>query len=136
MVITSKDNEIIKHIKKLKEKKYRDEYNEFVIEGIKLLEEAISEDVNIKQIIICDDCKSQGAIEKDLLYEIAKYNCVYVAEKIFDMVTNVVTHQGIMAIIEKPNLKENKIDYEDKNFLILDGIQDPRKYRNYIKNCR
>lgn len=52
------------------------------------------------------------------------------------MVTNVVTHQGIMAIIEKPNLKENKIDYEDKNFLILDGIQDPRKYRNYIKNCR
>ena len=136
MVITSKDNEIIKHIKKLKEKKYRDEYNEFVIEGIKLLEEAISEYVNIKQIIICDDCKSQGAIEKDLLYEIAKYNCVYVAEKIFDMVTNVVTHQGIMAIIEKPNLKENKIDYEDKNFLILDGIQDPRKYRNYIKNCR
>ncbi|MCI8276572.1 MAG: hypothetical protein HFJ46_01340 [Clostridia bacterium] len=136
MVITSKDNEIIKHIKKLKEKKYRDEYNEFVIEGIKLLEEAISENVNIKQIIICDDCKSQGAIEKDLLYEIAKYNCVYVAEKIFDMVTNVVTHQGIMAIIEKPNLKENKIDYEDKNFLILDGIQDPRKYRNYIKNCR
>ena len=107
MVITSKDNEIIKHIKKLKEKKYRDEYNEFVIEGIKLLEEAISENVNIKQIIICDDCKSQGAIEKDLLYEIAKYNCVYVAEKIFDMVTNVVTHQGIMAIIEKPNLKEN-----------------------------
>ena len=136
MVITSKDNEIIKHIKKLKEKKYRDEYNEFVIEGIKLLEEAISENVNIKQIIICDDCKSQGAIEKDLLYEIAKYNCVYVAEKIFDMVTNVVTHQGIMAIIEKPHLKENKIDYEDKNFLILDGIQDPRKYRNYIKNCR
>ena len=69
MVITSKDNEIIKHIKKLKEKKYRDEYNEFVIEGIKLLEEAISENVNIKQIIICDDCKSQGAIEKDILYE-------------------------------------------------------------------
>ena len=102
MVITSKDNEIIKHIKKLKEKKYRDEYNEFVIEGIKLLEEAISENVNIKQIIICDDCKSQGAIEKDILYD----------------------------------LKENKKDYEDKNFLILDGIQDPRKYRNYIKNCR
>lgn len=125
MVITSKDNEIVKHIKKLKEKKFRDEYNEFIIEGIKLLEEAITENVNIKQIIICDDCKNQGAIKQDLLYEIAKYNCIYVAEKIFDMLTNVVTHQGIMAIIEKPNLKENKIDYEEKNFLILDDIQDP-----------
>ena len=29
MVITSKDNETIKHIKKLKEKKNREEYNEF-----------------------------------------------------------------------------------------------------------
>ena len=37
MVITSKDNEQIKHIRKLKEKKYRDEYNEYVIEGIKLI---------------------------------------------------------------------------------------------------
>ena len=40
-VITSKDNEIIKNIRKLKEKKYRDISNEYIIEGIKLIEEAI-----------------------------------------------------------------------------------------------
>ena len=39
--ISSKDNEIIKHIRKLKDKKYRDESNEFVIEGVKLVAEAI-----------------------------------------------------------------------------------------------
>ena len=33
-VITSKDNELIKSIKKLKEKKYRDAYNKYIIEGI------------------------------------------------------------------------------------------------------
>ena len=49
MVITSKDNEQIKHIRKLKEKKYRDEYNEYVIEGVKLIKEAIAEDANIKR---------------------------------------------------------------------------------------
>ena len=58
MTITSKDNETIKHIKKLKEKKYRDEYKEFIIEGIKMIEEAMLEDANIKSIVICDDCKS------------------------------------------------------------------------------
>ena len=68
MVITSKDNEIIKHIRKLKEKKYRDEYNEFIIEGIKMLEEAIQEKAIIKTIIICDDCKNQVLFSNELLY--------------------------------------------------------------------
>ena len=50
--ITSKDNEFVKHIKKLKEKKYRDINNEYLIEGIKLLQEAIQENAKIKQIVI------------------------------------------------------------------------------------
>ena len=123
MKITSKDNEQIKHIKKLKEKKYREEYNEFIIEGIKMIEEAISENVKIKSIIICDDCKSQGAIPNELMYEIAKLNCIYVAEKVFNTITDVINPQGIMAIVEKPKLEE--INYSESNFLLLDNIQDP-----------
>ena len=49
--ITSKENETIKHIKKLKDKKYRDLNNQYIIEGIKLVSEAIQEKANIKQII-------------------------------------------------------------------------------------
>ena len=54
-VISSKDNELIKHIKKLKDKKYRDESNEYIIEGVKLIEEAVKENAKIKKIIICED---------------------------------------------------------------------------------
>lgn len=125
MVITSKDNETIKHIKKLKEKKYREEYNEFIVEGIKMIEEALAENAKIKTIIICDDCKNQGSIPSDLMYEIAKLNCIYVAEKIFNTITDVINPQGIMAIIEKNTNKEIAIDYKESNFLILDNIQDP-----------
>ena len=39
MVISSKENETIKEIRKLKEKKYRTE--KYIIEGIKMIEEAI-----------------------------------------------------------------------------------------------
>ena len=81
--ITSKDNDIIKHIKKLKDKKYRDVSNEFMIEGVKLLTEAIQENSKIKYIILCDDCERSDLIPKELMYEIAKYNCIYVTEKIF-----------------------------------------------------
>ena len=75
MVITSKDNETIKKIRKLKEKKYRDEYNEYIIEGIKLIKEAIMEKANIKTIVVCDNCNKQEEIGQTLLYDIAKYNC-------------------------------------------------------------
>lgn len=125
MTITSKDNETIKHIKKLKEKKYRDEYNEFIVEGIKMIEEALAENARIKSIIICDDCKSQGNIPNELMYEIAKLNCIYVSEKIFSSISDVINPQGIMAIIEKNATQEKEIDYQESNFLILDNIQDP-----------
>ena len=42
-IITSKDNEIVKNVRKLKEKKYRDINNEYIVEGIKMIKEAISE---------------------------------------------------------------------------------------------
>ena len=88
-VITSKDNEFIKHIKKLKDKKYRDISKEFIIEGIKLIKEAIEEKANIKQIVICDNCQNTDIIPKELMYEIAKYECVYVSDKIFKSITEV-----------------------------------------------
>ena len=123
MIITSKDNEIVKHIKKLKEKKYREEYNEFIVEGIKMLKEAIDEKMNIKQIVISENCK--GLIPNSIMNEIQKLNYVYVSEKIFNTITDVVSPQGIMAILEKPANSENQIDYSSSNFLLLDNVQDP-----------
>jgi TrmH family RNA methyltransferase len=124
MVITSKDNETIKHIKKLKEKKYREEYKEFIVEGIKMVQEAIDEKAQIKSIIICDDCKVQANIPNELMYEIAKYNCIYVDKKIFLSLTDVVNPQGVLAVVSKNNF-DKKIDYTEDIIVILDCVQDP-----------
>ena len=123
-VISSKDNEIVKNIRKLKEKKYRDLSNCYVIEGIKLLKEAIEENAKIKQIVICDDCEKNGTLDKKLLYEIAKYNCVYVTEKVFNILTDVANPQGILAVIENEN-NLTEINWNEDLILILDNLQDP-----------
>ena len=123
-IITSKDNELIKHVRKLKDKKYRDEYNEYVVEGIKIVEEAVKENVKIKQIIICNDTTKTYEIPTHIMLEIAKYECIYVTDKIFNLITQVTNPQGIMAIIEK-NSKENEIDYTQDIILALDDVQDP-----------
>ena len=123
MLITSKDNETIKHVKKLKEKKYRDQFGEYIIEGIKLIKEAIQEKAEIKNIFICDGCMKED-VEKELLYSIASLNCIYIEEKVFNTITDVETPQGILAVVSKKQ-NNNEINYKEDMIVILDGVQDP-----------
>ena len=51
MLITSLENDKIKKCLKLKEKKYRDEYNEFIVEGEHLVIEAYKQGL-IKELIL------------------------------------------------------------------------------------
>ena len=122
--ITSKDNELIKHIRKLKDKKYRDESNEYVVEGVKLVEEAVKENAKIKQIIVCEDTTRTYEIPTHIMLEIARYECISVSNKIFNIITQVTNPQGIMAIIEK-NAQNAKIDYTQDIIVVLDDVQDP-----------
>ena len=122
--ISSKDNNLIKHIKKLKEKKYRDEYEEYIVEGLKLIKEAIQENMNISQIIICDGCDKSELIESHLKYEMAKYDCIYVPQNIFKILTDVENPQGILAVIKREN-KGTSLDYSEDIIVALDDVQDP-----------
>lgn len=122
--ITSKENEFVKHVKKLKDKKYRDIHGEYVIEGLKLIQEAIQEKAPIKQIILCDDCEKNAMIPKELMYEIAKQECIYVTEKIFKYLSEVQTPQGILAVIAK-NTPQTGIEYTQDIIVALDDVQDP-----------
>lgn len=118
MIITSKENETIKHIKKLKEKKYRDEFNEYIVEGLRLVNEAIKENVNIKNIIVCEDYLKDNEIFECSLEK------TYVNKIVFDSITEVKNPQGILAIIEKEGTDLN-INYNEDVIVVLDNIQDP-----------
>ena len=53
MIITSFDNDKVKYLKKLSKKKYRDLYNEFLVEGRHLVIEAYKHNM-LKEIILCE----------------------------------------------------------------------------------
>ena len=98
-----------------------------------MVKEAINENAAIKMIVICEDCdevelknnsSKDNRIEQSLLYEIAKYECIYVTKKVFSLLSEVKTPQGILAVVEKEDSIE-KIDYTEDMILVLDGIQDP-----------
>lgn len=123
-IISSKDNNLIKHIKKLKEKKYREEYNEFLIEGIKMLKEAIDEHAKIKKIIYSDSFIKNNDITEFKNENISQDDMFCIPDNIFKIVTDVGTPQGVLAIIGKN--KKIDIDAVNEEFLIaLDDLQDP-----------
>ena len=80
--------------------------------------------MEIEKIVICEDCTEASIIPQKLMYAIAKYNCIYVSKKVFEVLTDVVAPQGILAIVRRPE-KNEKIDYNAELILALDGIQDP-----------
>ena len=161
-VISSKDNEIIKNIRKLKEKKYRDLENAYLIEGIKIVKEAIAENAKIRQIIMCEDFTDNVELDKDTLYELARHNLIYVTRNIMDSLSDVKTPQGIIGVVEKSkrfaeedndeNKSKNnidaetnmlgnktgiepKVDYTQDIIIALDGVQDPGNLGTIIRTA-
>ena len=59
MVITSLDNEKVKKYTKLKKKKYRDEYGEFIVEGMHLVLEAFKSGI-IEELIMEDSSLAEN----------------------------------------------------------------------------
>ena len=113
---TSAQNQNIVLAKKLLQKKYRDSEGKYLVEGIKLVREALNRGLKVDYIIVNDSCKEKFY---DLLCD-AKYFCV--EEKVFKTLSDTVSSQGILAVLTKPDIK---LRPPKSNALILDHIQDP-----------
>lgn len=123
MIITSKDNEIIKNIKKLKEKKYR--LDSYIVEGIKMVKEAISENQEIALIAIREDFKID--------FDTKNIKTVTISNKIFNDISDVKTPQGILAVIKKN--QNNQIETNQEYILALDSLQDPGNMGTIIRTA-
>ena len=118
MLITSLNNEHIKEILKLKEKKYRDLSNTFLIEGRHLVLEAHRE----KKIV-------ELILEQDELFPL-DVNTLYVSSNVMNKLSNLKTPSNVMAVVEK--LDEKPIG---EKILILDNVQDPGNLGTIIRSA-
>ena len=108
MIIESVDNKKIKELRKLKEKKYRDSEQLFLVEGEHLVLEAYKSN-SLKEIILC---------EREIDLEVEK---VYVTEKVMSTISEMPSKVDIIGVCE---IKKSELDL-DSPVLILDGVQDP-----------
>lgn len=119
MVITSLENENVKKYRKLQKKKYRDEYGEYIVEGMHLVIEAFKKGLIIELILE----------ENESLPLPAPY--VYLGKEVIKKVSTMETPSTVMALCKKIE----KDDIEGDKILILDQIQDPGNLGTIIRSA-
>lgn len=136
MLIKSKDNQKIKLVRSLESKKIRDSQNLYVVESIKLIEEAIKENVSFEFALISESI----SIKKDVsnlikCFDENKIEYHMVDNNLFKEISSTVTSQGIIGIVKKtkPNIENIMKNY---NFMIFcDKLQDPGNLGTIIRTA-
>ncbi len=119
MIIASLNNSKVKAWNRLKEKKFRDEENSFLIEGDHLVECALNYGV-VKEIITTDEN-----------YKIPHIPVYYVTSSIMKKLSNQVTGTNIIAVCQK--IPERQIQ---GNVCLIDNIQDPGNLGTIIRSAK
>ena len=137
-LITSINNQRVKDIANLKQKKYRTESGTFFAEGLRAVQEAVQY-AEVTDLFFT-------AAEKEKLKEILKTAKekgvrLYQADaKVMDKLSDTKTPQGVLAVIRMPEQSLQKLrpgTASDNNapVIILDRIQDPGNLGTIIRTA-
>ncbi len=109
MLITSLENEKIRDYLKLKEKKYRNRFGMFLVEGEHLVLEAHRAGLIVEILL-----------EQDAIFPVPE-ETVYVTKAILNRLSDVENPPYVMAICRK----REEVEELGNRILMLDGVQDP-----------
>lgn len=127
--IESKNNNLFKEIKKLKEKKHRIKSNNYLIEGLRFVEEAIKSKVSIDSIIFTESFKEKNP---DLFLKINEnIKLIQMNETLLKQLCSTENPQGIVGVINMQN-KELK---SGELVVLVDKVQDPGNMGTIIRTA-
>lgn len=119
MVITSLDNKKIKEVVKLRQKKYRDIENKFIIETLNIIKEAYNMGYLLELYVL------EGAVLKDNF----DVPINYVSKNVFNKISS-LENSYILGVCKK------KVSVlEGKRYVLLDNVQDPGNLGTIIRSC-
>lgn len=128
--IESKDNTIYKETKKLKERKNRNKQKKYLIEGFRLVEEALKAKANIETIFYIED------IEEKAINIINKYNykgkIFKLNKSLFLEICETENPQGLLAVVLMNNT--NAV-LNGEFYLLCDKVQDPGNLGTIIRTA-
>ncbi|MGI5891743.1 MAG: TrmH family RNA methyltransferase [Bacillota bacterium] len=125
--ITSKNNQYIKQARSLQEKKYRDKENLYLIEGLRLSEEALSVQEDLSYGFISHKFLMQPRAAR-LIDDLQNLQVplFLLEDNLFAYCSDTVQPQGILLVAKKANNSRERLLAGSKSFWFLaDDLQDP-----------
>ncbi|QXM06352.1 23S rRNA (guanosine(2251)-2'-O)-methyltransferase RlmB [Crassaminicella indica] len=135
--IYSSDNGAIKHVKELKKRKYRQKYSEYIVEGIRIIKDALENNQEIKYILFSESLYNVSG-GQELFNILIKRNIkIYeIPKKIYTELSDTKSPQGIMAILSIKQYDLDEVLCASNNlFVVLDRIQDPGNLGTIIRTA-
>jgi RNA methyltransferase, TrmH family len=133
---TSKENTHIKHAKKLlSSSKFRKEEQCFIIEGIRLCEDAFQSGVCIEKVFYTKKCLQKF---ESIVLKIVKSSksSFLVGDNIIDIVSDTDTPQGIVCICRQSKKSAEEFDVAGcGNIVLLENIQNPSNLGSILRTC-
>lgn len=124
MVYESKQNPLIKKIASLKGKKGRREHGAYIVEGIKMVFEAVKYNQPIIYVVV-----EEGFIKN---LPVCNAEIITVSKNVFEYLSDESTPQGILAVIKIPDCAPKK---PTQNAVLLDGVSDPGNLGTIIRTA-
>jgi len=126
-LITSTANETIKQIRKLRDRKYRDLRASAYVEGIRIVVEAIQQQVEIERILVDESFPSTPGHEEILdLIQIKGIEITDVSDEVFRSLSLKEGPQGISAVVKQKWTSINQVSRQMEGLWVcLWEVADP-----------
>jgi len=126
---------VLKHINKLDQKKIRNNLREFIIEGIKGVEEALNSNFIIKTLIIEGNKRDEAEFNKIIKIAQAKKILIeFYGRKQIEKIKTTETFPGVLAIVNQPEVFVEDL-IESNNIICLDEVRDPGNLGTIIRTA-
>ena len=114
MILTSKNNPLIKETASLKDKKGRKQTGLFLVEGVKMLRECLQSELEIERVFLSEEYADELPVDES--------KTVRVSQDVFRFLSDEKTPQGVLCRVKIP---QTSLAAPTAPCLILDGVADP-----------
>ena len=134
--LTSKENKAVRYLVSLSDPKARKKEKAFLIEGLKMVEEALRDKLGVKQVIASPSLTQHHGKGVLKLAERQGVELLWISERLLGSISDSKTPQPVMAVVElREHTEDQLIAHSSKLIVIAHQLQDPGNLGTIIRTA-
>ncbi len=122
--ITSRNHDVVKRLRKLSRRTYRDCSGTFLVEGLNLLQEAMGSGARLRELAYVDSRTEEASYLRSRVAESLPSH--EVSPALMEWISDVVTSQGIVGVVDQVDIPYEELPLSESTLLLVaDQVRDP-----------